>query len=968
MSSSWTVKLRVLIVCAIVLLVSSVGVFIALGAYQQSAAFIYSKALVTAQQSAKQTAVDFDNLMRPVHASVRRLAISPYLREEGFDNWLKGVPEMVEELRSSQGAVSFFAGDQKGNYFVVADIKRHAINLGSPDPVGANYLVYGVEHPAFGVSRTRFFYLDSQLKQIGPEINRHTAGYDPRQRPWYQEALGRSEMIRTLPYKFFNTGDIGSTVAFDTGFHGIVVGSDIGHDVLDALLVQRRLTPSSQLVLLNSDGQVLASDRPAAFQASLRGAPYVEQLKQPELAALAPMLKQLKTTEGVDFRLDSLEVDGDLWHSELLRLPDAGTAQVFLGISVPSDELIGAARKIRDQIFLQTLLALLLAVPLAAWASGYIAAPITRLTRKVQGIRSFDFSEPIETQSFIKEVRELSGALSQSSITLAHFMDIITRLSAEPDLEKFLPTLLHLTSEASQSKGALLYMQQTPKSPLRIVAGRWLQQPIDLSHVEVDRQLFAVAESMTTEEPVKQDADAQACTTLGLPATATLSVPLLSRDKRIVGVLVLFNDQTLDVSHVEFIRVLSRFAAMALETRGLIEQQKALFESLIHLVATAIDAKSPYTGGHCERVPEAAKILAQAVCDETQGAYADFNMSDADWYALHIGAWLHDCGKVTTPEYVVDKATKLETIYDRIHEIRLRFEVLKRDAQIDYLSSLNQGDDPDQALAQRDAQWAVLDDEFGFVARCNTGSEYMGDDQLQRLHEIAQRRWLRTLDDRLGISGEERVRKDARPIVALPVWENLIADKPEQQVPRPANETFDKDNVYGFNMAVPQFLYDRGELKNLSIRRGTLTEEERYKINEHVIQTIKMLNALPFPVALEQVPEIAGGHHERIDGKGYPCGLTGEQLSPQARIMAIADVFEALTARDRPYKPSKTLSQALHIMRGMCEGGHLDPEIFSIFVRSGACLQYAEQFLHSDQMDADDLAIFLPAQREDSRS
>ncbi|SNS13358.1 HD domain-containing phosphohydrolase [Pseudomonas segetis] len=962
-----TVKLRVLIVSAIVILVSCVGVFIALGAYQQSAAYIYRKALVATQQSAKQTAIDFDNLMGPVRASVQRLAISPYLREVGFDNWLKAVPAMVEELRSAPGAVSFFAGDQQGNYFVVADIERRDVNLGYPDPAGAVYLVYGIEHPPLGASRTRFLYLDSQLKQVGPVIKRDSAGYDPRQRPWYQQALGRGELIRTMPYKFFNTGDIGSTLAFDTGQHGVVVGSDIGHNALDQLLVERRLTPSSQLVLLNSDGQVLATDRPEVFLASVRGAPKVEQLQRPELAALAPMLKELNGEQDTDFRLNSLQVDGNLWHVELLRLPDSGTAQVYLGITVPNDELIGAARNMRNQIFLQTLLVLLLAVPLAAWASGYIAAPITRLTLKIKGIRSFNFNEPIETKSFITEVRELSGALNQSSITLARFMDIITRLSAEPDLEKFLPTLLRLTSEASQSKGALLYMRLTPQAPLKIVAGRWLQQPLDLSEVNLDQQLFGVTQCIAAEQPIEQVADKHACTILGLPEIATLSVPLLSREQELVGVLVLFNDHALDASHVEFIRVLSRFAAMALETRGLIEQQKALFESLIHLVATAIDAKSPYTGGHCERVPQAAKLLAEAACKEAQGPYAGFSMSDGDWYALHIGAWLHDCGKVTTPEYVVDKATKLETIYDRIHEIRLRFEVLKRDAQVEYLTAINEGADPVQAQAARDAQWQLLDEEFSFVARCNTGSEYMGDEQLQRLQLIAQRRWLRTLDDRLGISGEERLRKEAQPVVELPVWEDLIADKPEQQVPRPANETFDKDNVYGFNMAIPRFLYDRGELKNLSIRRGTLTEEERYKINEHVIQTIKMLNALPFPNALRQVPEIAGGHHERMDGQGYPCGLSGEQLSPLARMMAIADVFEALTARDRPYKPSKTLSQALHIMRGMCEAGHLDGELFSIFVRSGACMQYAEQFLHEDQLDAQDLSKFIPANPEGGR-
>lgn len=968
MKGGRTVTLRVLIVVAIVLLVTIVGSFIALGAYNRASAFIYSKALVSAQNSALQATTDFDNLLTPVHAGVRRLALSAHLRQGRFEEWQKAVPEMIEELRSAKGAGSFFVGDRAGNYFLVADVSRRAIEVDSAVPVIAQYLVYGVERSGFGSGQARLLYLDSQLKQIGKTIKQASPSFDPRNRPWYREAKNQGGLIRTEPYKFFTTGEIGSTVALDTGDGGLVIGADISHHALDEMLVRYRLTPSSELVLLNSSGQILAADRSQVFAGTLHGAPEVKELQYPALAVLGTMLETLKSSAGVDFELRSLEVDGQLWHTELLRLPATSTDSIFLGISVPSDELLNAARLIRNEILLQTLLILVLAVPLAAWASGFIAAPLSLLTHKARSIRNFNFSEPIDTSSFISEVRELSRALSQSSTTMAHFMDIITRLSGEPDLEKFLPTLLTLTCEASHSQGALLYMQLVPKGPLELVGGRWQHQSIDISAVDPSQQFFAVTESIALRRPVKQVADAKKCSKLGLPATATLSVPLLSREQEVLGVLVLFNDKPLDESYVSFIQVLSKFAALALETRGLIGQQKALFESLIRLVATAIDAKSPYTAGHCERVPEAAKLLAQAACDETQGAYADFSMSDDDWYALHIGSWLHDCGKVTTPEYVVDKATKLETIYDRIHEIRLRFEVLKRDAQVEYLTAINDGADRAQALATRDAQWRLLDDEFSFVARCNTGAEYMGDEQLQRLQQIAQRRWLRTLDDRLGISGEERQRKECQPVVELPVWENLIADRPEQQILRPSDETFDKDNEYGFNMAIPEFLYDRGELKNLSIRRGTLTEEERYKINEHVIQTIKMLNALPFPNALQQVPEIAGGHHERMDGQGYPCGLTGEQLSPQARMMAIADVFEALTARDRPYKPSKTLSQALHIMRGMCESGHLDCELFSIFVRSGACQQYAQRFLHDDQLDAQDLLTYLPASDKSASS
>jgi len=141
------------------------------------------------------------------------------------------------------------------------------------------------------------------------------------------------------------------------------------------------------------------------------------------------------------------------------------------------------------------------------------------------------------------------------------------------------------------------------------------------------------------------------------------------------------------------------------------------------------------------------------------------------------------------------------------------------------------------------------------------------------------------------------------------------------------------------------------EVKNLTIRAGTLTDEERKVINHHIVATIKMLEALPWPKHLTGVPEYAGGHHERMDGKGYPKGLTREQMSVQARCMGIADIFEALTAKDRPYKKGKTLSESLAILGKMREGGHIDPDLFDIFVRDKVYLRYAQEFLDPEQID-----------------
>jgi HD domain len=377
------------------------------------------------------------------------------------------------------------------------------------------------------------------------------------------------------------------------------------------------------------------------------------------------------------------------------------------------------------------------------------------------------------------------------------------------------------------------------------------------------------------------------------------------------------------------------------------------------LIASAIDAKSPYTGGHCQRVPELTRMLAAAACESQDPRFKEFSLSDDEWEELHIAAWLHDCGKVTTPEYVVDKSTKLETIYDRIHEIRMRFEVLKRDAEIDYWQQLSSGGDAQTLKAELEARQKQLDDDFAFVAKCNEGGEFMADDKITRLNEIAGKTWRRTLSDRIGVSWEEGLRKQRCPEAELPAQESLLADKEEHIIYRNENEVISDDNPWNFKLNTPQHKYIRGELYNLSVTRGTLADEERFKINDHMVQTIIMLNQLPFPRHLRNVPAIAGGHHETMIGTGYPKKLRREDMSLTARMMAIADIFEALTAADRPYKKAKSLSESIKIMNFMKKDQHIDPDLFDLFLQSGVYLDYAKQFLAEAQIDEVDITEYL---------
>ncbi len=404
-------------------------------------------------------------------------------------------------------------------------------------------------------------------------------------------------------------------------------------------------------------------------------------------------------------------------------------------------------------------------------------------------------------------------------------------------------------------------------------------------------------------------------------------------------------------------RTIRDYTARLIQAKQDIEH---LFTSVTELIAATIDAKSPYTGGHCKRVPELARMLAAAASAAREGPLADFRIASEDqWREFEVSAWLHDCGKLTTPEYVVDKATKLETIYNRIHEIRMRFEVLLRDAEIDACRRRLTGDGGDTAiLAELEKTKQQIMDDFAFVAACNIGGEFMTDGQIQRLEQIAARTWTRHLDDRLGLSEDETALKRKTPAPTLPVVEPVLADKPEHIIPRSDPEPYG-ETTHTFTMPIPEHQYNLGELYNLTIRKGTLTPEERFKINEHIIQTILMLEQLPFPDNMKQVPVIAGAHHETMDGTGYPRGLDKDEIPVAARIMAIADIFEALTAVDRPYKKPKSLNEALRLMSIMRDAQHIDADLFDLFLRRGIFREYADRFLDPAQIDAVDIRPYL---------
>ncbi len=409
----------------------------------------------------------------------------------------------------------------------------------------------------------------------------------------------------------------------------------------------------------------------------------------------------------------------------------------------------------------------------------------------------------------------------------------------------------------------------------------------------------------------------------GYRSTSFLAIPMKDHEGEIIGVLQLLNALDVTGNVVAFTHEDQRLAeslasqaAIALTNRMLITQLEVLFESLIQLINTAIDDKSPYTGAHCERVPTLTMMIADAASKSVDGPLAGFSMNERERYELKIAGLLHDCGKITTPVHVVDKSTKLETIFDRIEFVSQRFEILKRDAEIKFLRAKLDGGDAVASEVHYQSALKSIEDDCAFLRRINIGAERRSEAALQQ------------------------------------------------------------DNVRINKIATQIFTNERGETapflsederECLSIPSGTLTHVERSIINQHIDATIKMLEALPWPKHLKNVPEYAGGHHERMDGRGYPRGLTREQMSIPARIMGIADIFEALTARDRPYKTGKTLSESLNILGNFKLNGHIDPDLFDVFIREKIYLKYAEQFLEAAQIDEVDEAKipgYVPSNKE----
>ncbi|WP_236189632.1 HD domain-containing phosphohydrolase [Pseudomonas paraglycinae] len=944
------------------------GVVLGLFNYRQTTQIILSSSEKLFNRIEQDVRLDLQATYEPIRHLLSLLADTPAARSSGLEPRLALLKPFSQSLTDNPDLASLYLGYGNGDFFMVRPLRTPALKTLLKAPDAAAFQVWSIEHDASGQAHSQSLFFDQALSPVGRQDNPDDP-YDPRSRAWYINARQQTEQITTEPYVFFSTHNVGTTLARRSG-DDAVIGADLTLDALSATLIKHVVTPATEIVLFDAEGNAVAYPDSSRLIVDDRTA------RLAKAADLSPALHALLSGH----QGNRLKADGRQWIVARSQLQEGGPKGLQMALLVPEDELLVDAYRMRWQGALITLATLLLCLPLGWLISRILVKPLHALVKEADAIRSFDFNFPVTRRSPVLEVDQLSLSMARMKDTLASFFRITDSLTAETRFEPLLQRALFETVQIAQAQAGLIYLRENDGNrmePYGLVVDGASQAlaAFDIQGRNLDatqspewfRQL-ANANTVVSNLGFEQATDLQkVLLAMASPRVHLIGIRLHNRHNETVGLLVLLiNDsgtasdlEKLRPDRIAFLQAVSGAAAVSIESQRLQARQKQLLDAFIQLLAGAIDAKSPYTGGHCQRVPELTLMLAHAAAASQAPEFSDYQPNEDEWEALHIAAWLHDCGKVTTPEYVVDKATKLETLNDRLHEIRTRFEVLKRDAWVSYWQALAMGGEERQLAELRDATLTALDDDFAFVAHCNLGSEAMAEADLQRLQGIAKRPWTRTLDDRLGLSWEENRRQSRTPAPTLPATEPLLADKPEHLLKRAEGELIPEDNPWGFKLDVPPYKYNRGELYNLSIPRGTLTREERYIINHHMVQTILMLSHLPFPGHLNSVAEIAGGHHEKMDGTGYPKRLKREDMSLPARMMAIADIFEALTAADRPYKKAKSLSEALGIMATMCREAHIDAELFGLFIRDGVYLQYATRFLDPRQIDAVDPAAVL---------
>lgn len=845
-------------------------------------------------------------------------------------------------FQRNPGVVALYYANESGDFTLVRALRTNADRERFDAPNKASLMINTTRVSGLN----EFYFLDGAYRSLGHRKTKDNQ-FDPRVRPWYINADKDGVIRLTEPYFFYFLKTNGVTLSRKSPDGTKVVGADFTLTSLSDQISQMGYSENTKLVLFDNQFKVLAHHNLNDIEET--------DGEITSSSLLGTVFERVIDRSSSQIIYETVEADSKKWSVTLTPVSLNKQTRLLLAEATPQDDLLASLLSMRDKQ-VSVAIAMLLMSFIVVWlVARRLANPLHALMRQTDNIARFDFKKTRYSKSVIKEVANLTESIELMEHTLYDLLRLLRDTASNTDFSVLAKTIAHQSFLVTRAETIVLYIKDEKESRYSAAANHAII-PFKIDVNELIEHTAWVKTELAKGEIVHLNREDNAVANYreSLFNSDVYLFPLLNRDNQPVGILLLGYERAITQAQADkhaFLKELLSFAEIAKENIDRIEQQKEMLNAFVELIASAIDTKSPYTGSHCQRVPELTNMLVQAAVDDDTH-FPLFSMSKEQWEELHLASWLHDCGKVTTPEYVIDKATKLETIYDRIHEVRMRFELLKSQAEIEYWKGVANGEDEEKLSNTLEQKHQQLDDDFAFIGECNLGGESMSKDALDRLNAISRYKWTRTLDDQVGVSWVEKARAGDRK--KLPVQETLLTDKQVHEIHWDNNSKPQDFWQEEFVLKPSDLKYNRGELYNLSIERGTLNSEERFIINDHIIQTIMMLKRLPYPEHLKNVPEIAGGHHERIDGRGYPKGLYEEELSLPARVMAIADVFEALTSSDRPYKKAKTLSESIEIMTDMATSGHIDPKLYLIFLEQSIDQEYAHRFLDKAQITAVD--------------
>jgi len=982
------ISLQMCVAAAFVVLIILLGVALISYSYNRHREIALKTASELFDHITLQTASDVGQLYAPIETLVdltSQLApdngIFPLRQAEllGF---------FSEALKNNRHLDAVYLGYSNGDFFLVRNVASStAISTQLAAPKRTAFVAQRISRDAAEGSRHSTDYYDKDLLHLGTEDG-FVTGFDPRRRDWYYQASQTDRAITTAFYLFYTSGEVGTTVARKLVGGDVVVGADLTLEDVSIGLQDLSVTDSTEIIVFSRDGTVLGyhdHDQLVnlTFKGTQRGtfrAPHISDFRSRVLEETFHQFLQGAQDSPISF-----DVNQTQWYGSIkpVAFGSHRNESVYMAIVVPEVELLKDLATVRWQSVLMSIIVLAVAFALAWWLSKNITKSAASLAKEAEEIRQFKLDTPITVNTRITEISRLAKSMGVMKTAISRYKKIATAMSTQQSVQDLIQTILDETRDVSNASYAALLLLSDDGQHLtlyheqfvngsdvtNIPKGERAEQRIALRDDDgnvfsAQPEVFSITNETTViVDDVKTDTQFDAENS---PYRTLLLVPLKSSNGMVIGVLKLAHKASNDLQagqrfspqSVDIVESLASNAAMAMENQRLIRSHSDMFESLIRITAVAIDAKSPHTGGHCQRVPVLTQLLAEAASTSNQSTLKDYELTDEARRVLHVASWLHDCGKVTTPEHVADKATKLETVHNRIHEIRTRFEVLWRDAEIDYYKAISGADstDDDWAYQQLEARRAQLQNDFEFIAECNIGSESMTPERIERVRSIARSTWQPHFDDSIGLSEKEHARKLMARSHSSSLHEFVLADKNEHLIRRLNTNSNWSGQIDELGVDAPEYEYNLGEIHSLTVERGTLTPEERFKVNDHVTQTLLMLKSVPFPRELQHVPNIAGNHHERLNGTGFPRGLTAADLGIEDRIMAIADIFEALTAADRPYKKAKTLSESMQIMSGMRNKGHICPDLFDLFLKEKVYESYVEKYLEPWQIDAMEFA------------